>query len=111
MSPKRSPREDRDSGTTTIVRPAGKTQLKKPSLYKVLFHNDNYTTRDFVVYLLQSVFNKSESEAIQIMLHVHNNGIGLAGIYTYEVAETKVQTTIALARQNEFPLLCTMEPE
>ena len=84
---------------------------EKPKLFKVLLHNDHYTTRDFVVYLLQSVFNKSENDAVAIMLHVHNNGVGIAGVYTYEVAETKVETVLSLARQNDFPLMCSMEPE
>lgn len=103
---------DRGTGTTTVVAPKtkNKPKLQKPKLYKVLLHNDNYTTRDFVVEILRSVFNKGEVEAVQIMLHVHHNGIGVAGIYTYEVAETKVETVIALARQNEFPLMCSMEP-
>jgi ATP-dependent Clp protease adaptor protein ClpS len=74
-------------------------------------HNDNYTTREFVVAVLQEVFRKSESDAVQIMLHVHHHGIGVAGVYTYEVAETKIRTVEALARQNEFPLRLSMEPE
>ncbi len=86
-------------------------KLKRPSLYKVLFHNDNYTTRDFVVAILRDVFHKSESEAIQVMLHVHYNGIGVAGVYTYEVAETKVQTVEKLAKEYEFPLRLSVEPE
>ena len=105
----KKPRRD-DGGTTTVVKPEEKTRLQKPKLFKVLLHNDNYTTRDFVVFLLQTVFAKPEAEAVRIMLHVHNNGIGVAGIYSYEIAETKVETVIALARQNEFPLMCTMEP-
>ena len=100
-----------DTGTVVVPKTKEKTKLKKPQLYKVLLHTDNYTTRDFVVFLLQSVFNKGESEAIQIMLHVHHNGVGVAGVFTREVAETKVETTIKLARQNEYPLLATMEPE
>lgn len=112
MANPRKPREDDgDIGTVVVPKTKSKTQLKKPQLYKVLLHNDNYTTRDFVVFLLQTVFNKGESDAIQIMLHVHHNGIGVAGVYTREVAETKVETTIKLARQNEYPLLATMEPE
>jgi len=86
-------------------------KLKRPQLYKVLFHNDNYTTRDFVVAVLREVFHKSESDAVAIMLHVHNSGIGVAGVYTYDVARTKIEVVEALARENEFPLRLTMEPE
>lgn len=86
-----------------------KKKLKKPPLYKVLLHNDDYTTMEFVVYLLQLVFHKPHAEATQIMLHVHRSGIGVAGVYTYEVAETKVAMVEFLACQHEFPLKCTME--
>ena len=86
-------------------------KLKRPSLYKVLLHNDDYTTKEFVVHILESVFNKDSSEAVQIMLHVHRNGIGVAGVYTYEVAETKVKTVESLARQYEYPLKCSIEEE
>jgi ATP-dependent Clp protease adaptor protein ClpS len=103
--------DDGDTSIVTRVKPEEKTKLQKPKLYKVLLHNDNYTTRDFVVFLLMTVFNKPEPEAVRIMLHVHNNGVGVAGVYTYEVAETKVATVIELARQNEYPLMCSMEPE
>lgn len=86
-------------------------KLKRPSLYKVLLHNDDYTTKEFVVHILESVFNKDSTEAVQIMLHVHRNGIGVAGVYTYEVAETKVKTVESLARQYEYPLKCSIEEE
>jgi ATP-dependent Clp protease adaptor protein ClpS len=76
-----------------------------------LLHNDNYTTREFVVAILREVFHKGEGEAVQIMLHVHYNGIGVAGVYTYEVAETKIKTVEKLARENDFPLRLSMEPE
>ncbi|MBI3652165.1 MAG: ATP-dependent Clp protease adaptor ClpS [Acidobacteria bacterium] len=88
-----------------------KEKLKKPPLYKVLLHNDDYTTMDFVLYILFTIFHKSESEAFTIMLKVHHEGVGVAGVYPYEVAETKAEKAIALARQNEFPLLCTVEEE
>lgn len=88
-----------------------KTKLERPPLYKVLLHNDDFTTMEFVVFILQNVFNHGESEAIQIMLNVHKQGIGLAGIYTYEVAEMKVEKVMSLAQANEFPLLCTMEED
>jgi ATP-dependent Clp protease adaptor protein ClpS len=86
-------------------------KLKKPTLYKVLLHNDNYTTREFVVAVLKEVFHRSEAEAVQIMLHVHYNGIGVAGVYTFEVAETKIRTVEAAAQDNGFPLRLSMEPE
>jgi len=81
----------------------------EPPLFKVLLHIDDYTTMDFVVHVLQSVFNLPEDQAIQIMLNVHVKGIGVAGVYTYEVAEMKVAKTTAMAREHEFPLLCTIE--
>lgn len=84
-------------------------KLKKPPLYRVLLHNDDYTTKEFVVQVLQYVFHKEPSEAVQIMLHVHRKGIGVAGVYSYEIAETKVAVVESLARQNEYPLKCTME--
>ena len=84
-------------------------KLKKPPLYKVLLHNDDYTTKEFVVQVLQYVFHKEPTEAVQIMLHVHRKGIGVAGVYSYEIAETKVALVESLARQNEYPLKCTME--
>lgn len=84
-------------------------EVKSPPMYKVLLHNDDYTTMEFVVQVLQAVFHKSPSEATHIMLHIHRSGIGVAGVYTHEVAETKVATVEALARQQEFPLKCTME--
>lgn len=88
-----------------------KTVTKKPKLYKVLLHNDDYTTMEFVVWLLMTVFHHDQSSAQTIMLHVHQKGLGVAGIFTREVAETKVNKTIQLARQHDFPLECTMEPE
>lgn len=85
-------------------------KTEEPPLFKVLLHNDDYTTMEFVVWVLESVFNMPEEQAIQVMLNVHLQGIGVAGIYTFEVAEMKVEKTIALAREQEFPLLATMEP-
>lgn len=86
-------------------------EIKKPPLYKILLHNDDFTTMEFVVYILQSVFYKSEANAVQIMLAVHQEGIGVAGVYTYEIAEAKVDKVTQLARTYEFPLLCTLEEE
>ncbi len=96
---------DRDVAVET------RKKLKRPSLFKVLLHNDDYTTREFVVQILEYVFNKDNTEAVQIMLHVHRNGIGVAGVYPYEVAETKVKTVEGLARQYEYPLKCSIEEE
>jgi ATP-dependent Clp protease adaptor protein ClpS len=104
-------RVDPDTGAATQTQAETERQLKRPQLYKVLFHNDNYTTRDFVVAVLREVFHKSESDAVTIMLHVHNSGIGVAGVYTYDVARTKIQIVEGLAREHEFPLRLTMEPE
>ena len=84
-------------------------KVEEPPLYKVLLHNDDFTTMEFVVWVLESVFNMSEEQAIQVMLNVHLRGTGVAGIYTYEIAETKVEKTTALAREHEYPLLVTME--
>lgn len=99
--------DERESGVVTETR----KKLKRPPMYKVLLHNDDYTTREFVVMILQAIFNKSETEATQIMLHVHHNGMGVAGVYPFEVAETKVEKVTSLARKYEFPLKCTLEPE
>jgi ATP-dependent Clp protease adaptor protein ClpS len=84
-------------------------KVDQPPLFKVLLHNDDYTTMDFVVEVLQSIFAMPEEQAIQVMLNVHVQGVGVAGIYTYEIAEMKVEKTTAAAREREFPLLCTME--
>ena len=86
-------------------------KLEKPPLYKVLLHNDDFTTMEFVVYVLQTIFAHNEAASFRIMLQVHTQGLGVAGVYTYEVAETKAAKAIELARENEFPLLCTVEEE
>ena len=88
-----------------------RTKSKKPSMYKVMLLNDDFTPMEFVVYVLERVFRKSRDEANVIMHKVHNEGVGVAGIYTYEVAETKVDQVMTLARKNEHPLQCTMERE
>ena len=99
----------REAGFDHEVVTETEKKLKKPPLYKVLLHNDDYTTKEFVVQVLQYVFHKEPTEAVQIMLHVHRKGIGVAGVYSYEIAETKVALVESLARQNEYPLKCTME--
>jgi ATP-dependent Clp protease adaptor protein ClpS len=86
-------------------------KTKPPSLFKVYLLNDDYTTMEFVVHILENIFHKSSVEAAQIMLHVHKNGKGMAGIYTRGIAETKVAKVHELARQDEFPLKCIMEKE
>src|SRR5215203_4505904 len=86
-------------------------RVDKPPLFKVLLHNDNYTTMEFVVFALVSVFNKSEADAFRVMLAVHNEGVGIAGVYPFEIAEAKVAKVTDLARQQEFPLLVTLEEE
>jgi len=86
-------------------------EVKSPSLYKVFLLNDDYTTMDFVVQVLEEIFHKPPAEATQIMLHVHKKGIGLCGVYTRDIAETKVTTVHELARRRDFPLMCMMEKE
>ena len=86
-----------------------KAKTKKPSMYSVLLLNDDYTPMEFVVLVLESVFNKKEEEATQIMLHVHKNGVGVCGIFTYEVAEAKCKNVMDLSKKHEHPLQCTME--
>jgi ATP-dependent Clp protease adaptor protein ClpS len=99
------------NGTGTGVVTKTRPKTKKPSLYKVLILNDDYTPMEFVVHVLERFFAKSREEAVQIMLHVHRNGVGICGVYTFEVAETKVAQVIELARKHQHPLQCTMEKE
>ena len=87
------------------------TKLEKPKLFKVLLHNDDFTTMEFVVFVLEYVFNRSTAEAFSVMLKVHNDGVGVAGIYPYEVATMKAEKTMNLAKSREYPLLCTVEEE
>jgi len=86
-------------------------KVREPGLWKVLLHNDDYTTQEFVVLILKTVFRKPEPEAMQIMLSVHRSGKGIAGVYPYDVAATKLEQARALAESQGFPLLCTLEPE
>jgi len=86
-------------------------RLKRPPLYRVMLLNDDYTTMEFVVQVLQAVFHHSQEKAAQIMMHVHQKGAGICGIYSREIAESKVEQVVQFAQQNEHPLQCTMEPE
>jgi len=106
--------KDGDAGSVSphiniAIKP--KPETKKPSMYKVLLLNDDYTPMEFVVQVLETFFNKTREEATRIMLHVHRKGVGLCGVYTYEVAETKVTQVMDAARQAQHPLQCTMEKE
>jgi len=107
MSSNNNNREDRHTGIVTKTR----SKTKKPSLYKVLLLNDDYTPMEFVVHVLERFFGKGREEATRIMLHVHQKGVGVCGVYTFEVAETKVTQVMELARSHQHPLQCTMEKE
>ena len=100
-----------DPREATLTESRTEQKLEHPRLWRVLLHNDDYTTQDFVVWILESVFHKPRGEAFAIMMNVHRSGLGIAGVYTHDVAETKVRTTKQLAEEHEFPLLVTMEPE
>ena len=102
-----TPDFDKDFDVTT----ESETRLEKPKLYKVVLHNDDYTTMEFVIFILRTVFHKSESEAYVIMMKVHEAGIGIAGIFTFEVANMKAEKAMNLSRAQEYPLLCTVEEE
>ena len=86
-------------------------KLERPRMWRVLLHNDDYTTQEFVVWVLEAVFRKPRAEAFTIMMSVHRSGLGVAGVYTHDVAETKLKATQQMAEEQEFPLLVTMEPE
>ncbi|HJT67144.1 MAG TPA: ATP-dependent Clp protease adaptor ClpS [Pyrinomonadaceae bacterium] len=105
------PKNELEHGGAVAEKTESKTKLERPPLYRVLLHNDDFTTMEFVVFVLQSVFNHGESDAMRIMMNVHRLGLGVAGVYTYEVAEMKVDKVTSLAQANEFPLLCTMEED
>jgi len=100
-----------ENGTGTGLAVKSLTRTKKPAMYKVLMLNDDYTPMEFVVEVLELYFAKNHSEAMKIMLHVHQRGVGVCGVYTYEVAETKVTQVMDLARQNQHPLQCTIEKD
>ena len=105
--PKAKPREQGDTAVVT----ERKSKTQKPKLWKVILHNDDFTTMEFVIHVLEVVFQKPPAEAAELMLQVHHNGFCVGGVYTYEIAETKAATVEKMARAAEFPFLCTMEPE
>ena len=115
MSDPQGPNSPNDPGDGTgnglSLATRTRVKTKKPSMYRVLILNDDYTPMEFVVLILERFFNKSREQATRIMLHVHQKGVGVCGVFTYEVAETKVAQVMDLARRNEHPLQCTMEKE
>jgi len=104
-------RNDEDDGSSIGIALKTRPKTKKPALYKVLMLNDDYTPMEFVIVVLEAVFGKSQQEATEIMLHVHHKGVGICGVFTYEIAETKVNQVMDLARKNQHPLQCTIEKE
>jgi ATP-dependent Clp protease adaptor protein ClpS len=107
MSERGRPGGDADTVTRTRSQP----KTRPPPLYKVLLHNDDYTTMEFVVHVLETVFSHPPAVAMKIMLTIHHRGVGVAGVFPYEIAETKATKVMDLAREAEYPLLCTVEPE
>lgn len=103
--------KDNGNGTSTGIVVKAKPKTKKPSMYKVLLLNDDYTPMEFVVHILERFFSKSNEEATRIMLHVHRRGVGVCGVYTYEVAETKVKQVMDFSQRHQHPLQCTLEKE
>ena len=98
-------------GTVTERRTKEKVKTKRPSMYKCILLNDDYTPMEFVVEILKTVFHRPHAEATRIMLHVHQNGMGVAGVYPFEIAETKIKTVEELAQEHQYPLKCVMEKE
>ena len=98
-----------DAPPTTGVVVQSRVRVKKPSLYKVIMLNDDYTPMEFVIMVLERFFNKNQEQATQIMLHVHQKGVGVCGVFTYEVAETKVTQVMDMAKEHQHPLQCTLE--
>ena len=105
------PPYDTEFDTESEISSEEKSEVDEPPMYRVYLLNDDYTTMDFVVFVLKHIFNKSNEDAVVIMLNVHRNGKGLCGIYTYEVAETKVDSVTTLARENGYPLKCIIEKD
>lgn len=103
------PPDKRDAGDGTSLATRTLTRTKRPDLYRVLLLNDDYTPMEFVVHVIKRFFNRTEEEATMIMLHVHHNGVGECGVYTYEIAETKVTQVMSFAQENQHPLQCVME--
>ena len=100
-----------DPSSSILIDPRSDQKVDRPRMWRVLLHNDDYTTQEFVVWVLESVFRKPRAEAVEVMMRVHHSGIGIAGIYTHDVAETKLRKTRQMAEEQEFPLLVTMEPD
>jgi ATP-dependent Clp protease adaptor protein ClpS len=99
------------AGDSTLIETRSDQKVQRPRMWRVLLHNDDYTTQGFVVWVLETIFHKPHGEAFSIMMSVHRAGLGIAGVFTHDVAETKVKKTQQLAEEHEFPLLVTMEPE
>ncbi|MEN0077876.1 MAG: ATP-dependent Clp protease adapter ClpS [Pseudomonadota bacterium] len=106
-----TPNDEEGGGGKTGLATKTRVRTKKPSLYRVMLLNDDYTPMEFVVFILERLFNKSREEATRIMLHVHQKGVGMCGVYTYEVAETKVAQVLDMAQRNQHPLQCIMEKD
>lgn len=102
---------DFNHDTDVSVRTRQRNEVRVPKRYKVLLHNDHYTSMEFVIMILESVFRKSKTESVDIMLSVHNSGIGVAGVYPSAIAETKIKTVHDTAERDGYPLRCSMEPE
>ncbi|MFC3050717.1 ATP-dependent Clp protease adapter ClpS [Kordiimonas pumila] len=111
MSDKHKIGDDQGNGTGTGLLTKPETKTKKPSMYKVILLNDDYTPMEFVVHVLQRFFRMTLEEATEVMLQVHQRGVGICGIFTFEVAETKVNQVLSFAKQHEHPLQCTLEKE
>ncbi len=109
MAKSKHPQIREEGGVATATKT--KPKLQRPKLFKVLLHNDDFTTMEFVVEVLRTVFNHNENDAMAIMLKVHHDGIGIAGVYTFEIAETKAARVMQLAREEGFPLMCSLEPD
>ena len=106
-----SQENDGDEQGDVLTKKREKVQPKKPKLFKVLLHNDDYTTMEFVIFVLQNCFSKSLDEAQEIMLKVHHNGVGICGVYTHEIAESKTAKVHQISKKNGHPLRCSFEPE
>ena len=109
--PKKPTQDVDDDGPTTGIAVKPRVKTKRPAMYKVLMLNDDYTPMEFVVHVLERFFHKPHQEATRIMLHVHQRGVGVCGVFTYEVAETKVSQVMDFARQHQHPLQCTIEKD